>query len=97
MQINKAIINCRDTGNYKLLKNVIRKNIEYFDDVNVATSFSVLAKLGGLSIKHIDKDLINMLIVEMDDLSEYDARALANITWSLAKLATPNKATCNTV
>ena len=90
MEINKAIVKCRDTGDYKLLKNIIRKNIEYFNDVNVATSFSVLAKLKTNSgIKHIDKDLISMLIVEMDDLSEYGAQALANITWSLVKLAHP--------
>ena len=90
MQINKAIVNCRDRGDYKLLKNIIRKNIEYFNDVNVATSFSVLAKLKTNSgIKHIDKDLISMLIVEMDDLSKYGARELANITWSLVKLAHP--------
>ena len=90
MEINKAIVKCRDTGDYKLLKNIIRKNIEYFNDVNVATSFSVLAKLKTNSgIKHINKDLISMLIVEMDDLSEYDARELVNITWSLVKLAHP--------
>ena len=90
MEINKAIVKCRDTGDYKLLKNIIRKNIEYFNDVNVATSFSVLAKLKTNSgIKHINKDLISMLIVEMDDLSEYGAQALANITWSLVKLAHP--------
>ena len=90
MEINKAIVKCRDTGDYKLLKNIIRKNIEQFDDVNVATSFSVLAKLKTNSgIKHINKDLISMLIVEMDDLSEYGEQALANITWSLVKLAHP--------
>ena len=90
MDINKAIVNCRDTGNYKLLERIIRKNIEHFDDVNVATSFSVLAKLKTNSgVKHIDKELIHMLIFEMDDLSGYKQQALANITWSIVKLGDP--------